>query len=117
MERGFTMPFLRIDKGDRHPEIIHLQRDKIVLGRSPDCDEVVSEDEVVSRWHAQILRVNNRIYIEDLKSKNRTFVNGEELLPHAPRPLDNNDSIIIGDFQATYLETMPEGAPEENSST
>src|SRR5947209_4622170 len=110
------MPFLRVDQGDRRPEIIQLKLDKIVLGRSPDCDEVVSSDEVVSRWHARILRVDERAFIEDLKSKNKTYVNGEELAPHTPKPLNQFDSIIIGDFRATYYDTLPE-AVEESSST
>ena len=60
--------------GRRYP----LERSRIVIGRSPDCD-VVLDDRQVSRHHAEIRWDGSDYVIEDLSSKNRTHVNGREL--------------------------------------
>ncbi|HVC94518.1 MAG TPA: FHA domain-containing protein [Pirellulales bacterium] len=47
-----------------------------VLGRDADC-EIVLGFSAVSRRHAQITLIDDDYYIEDLQSRNGTFVNGE----------------------------------------
>src|SRR5690349_117578 len=69
---GMAMGVLLISRGERQGEIIHLTLDKTVLGRHPEfCDEIISKNEAVSRKHAQILRVHEHFFIEDLKSRNK----------------------------------------------
>jgi phosphoserine phosphatase RsbU/P len=53
-----------------------LQSERAVMGRHPDCD-LVLESASVSRQHAQILRDRDQFYVEDLHSRNGTFVNGQ----------------------------------------
>ena len=83
------MGLLFIDRGERQGEIIHLTLEKTVLGRHPEfCDEIISKNEAVSRKHAQIVCVNDRHYLEDLKSRNRTYLNEVELAPFTRSSLD-----------------------------
>ncbi|MSQ97518.1 MAG: hypothetical protein EXR98_23610 [Gemmataceae bacterium] len=46
------MALLHVDRGERQGEIIHLDRDVIILGHSPDCDEIISSLDSVSCWHS-----------------------------------------------------------------
>ena len=57
-----------------------LGRKRIVIGRDIDCD-IVLPDRLVSRHHAQIVWDPERpgYLLQDLYSKNGTFVNGLEL--------------------------------------
>ena len=64
-----------------------LNRPKMVMGRHPDC-EIVIDVGAVSRQHAQIILADDNFYIEDLQSRNGTYVNdrrieGRKLLCHA----------------------------------
>ena len=47
-----------------------------VMGRHPMCDIVVDENSI-SRQHAQIVWDGERFYVEDLRSRNHTYVNNE----------------------------------------
>jgi hypothetical protein len=78
------------------------------LGRQPDND-VVIDDRWISRHHARIVRRGSSYLIEDLNSKNGTFVNGQPL--SAPRPLQDGDQIQLAPhYRLTFVDaeaTMP----------
>jgi len=69
-----------------------LNRDEITIGRHPSC-HIVLPDRRVSRFHAQITRQGQRYVLEDLGSKNGTFVNGEPV--QGPWTLKDGDEISI----------------------
>lgn len=48
------------------------------IGRSPDCDIVLTSPEV-SRLHARIVASNDSLLVEDLNSKCGTYVNGMQI--------------------------------------
>ena len=50
----------------------------VTIGRHPEC-EVVIDDSSVSRRHAMITQDQGQYYIEDLKSRNGTIVNDNEI--------------------------------------
>lgn len=64
-----------------------------VIGRAQNA-EVRIRDEGVSRRHARLWREGEAVYIDDLGSRNGTFVNGEELA--APRVLEEGDKLQVG---------------------
>jgi sigma-B regulation protein RsbU (phosphoserine phosphatase) len=102
------MPSLHVLKGSNEGSSIALDGDKFVLGRNPDCDIVIAATSV-SREHAQIVRVNNRFYIEDKQSRNGTYINNQAVTSRTP--LQHNDKIRICDFQATFLDPPTSGLP------
>lgn len=102
------MPTLHVLKGTNEGSSIPLDGDKFVLGRNPDCDIVIAATSV-SREHAQIVRVNNRFYIEDKQSRNGTYINNQAVTTRTP--LTHNDKIRICDFQATFLDPPMSGLP------
>lgn len=60
------------DRGRRIP----LDEDYMVVGRESTCD-VRFDDPHVSRAHAVLEQRGNAVYVQDLGSSRRTFVNGE----------------------------------------
>lgn len=64
-----------------------------LLGRDSDC-AIVVEAPGVSRRHARILASVEGLLVEDLGSKNGTWVNGVRL--EAPRALADGDQLRIG---------------------
>jgi serine phosphatase RsbU (regulator of sigma subunit)/pSer/pThr/pTyr-binding forkhead associated (FHA) protein len=91
---------LQILKG-ASPAEVQLTLDRTVLGRNPDCQVVIPATSV-SREHAHILRVNGQYFVEDLQSRNHTYVNNEEVTQR--RLLNDGDKIRICDFQAAFRD-------------
>ena len=93
------MAILQVLKGMTPGQQFTLEGEKAILGRHPDCD-IVLDVGAVSRQHAQILQIDADFYVEDLKSRNGTFVNGEQI--HDRRLLEDNDRIKICDLLFTF---------------
>jgi serine phosphatase RsbU (regulator of sigma subunit) len=104
------MAALHILCGPNAGTLIPLERDKVVLGRNPDCDVVIPVTSV-SREHAQILRNGGCFFILDLQSRNGTFVNNQQI--GTRMQLQDKDRIRICDFVASFQETnLPPLSPE-----
>lgn len=69
-----------------------IDRDTMIIGREENCD-IVLPSRQVSRNHARIRRSGGRHILEDLGSKNGTYVNGRELTE--PYILQDGDEIQI----------------------
>jgi DNA-binding winged helix-turn-helix (wHTH) protein len=80
-----------------------------VLGRDPDL-ELFLDSRDISRRHARIRIIGEEATIEDLESKNGTFV-GERRL-EAVTPLADGDSIRIGSVQLTFTAIRSRGSTE-----
>jgi len=101
--RDASLPFkLQSEDGD-HP----LMQGPNIIGRTIDADLCIDRTEV-SRCHARILVQGTTATIEDLGSKNGTYVNGERL--DGPTLLTNGDEIWIGRSVAR-LRFLVEGEP------
>jgi len=91
LQRESAMIILRhgAEAGRRWP----LHRDEeLLIGRQDDCD-IPLPDRQVSRAHARIFWEDESYSIEDLKSKNGTHLNGEEVTGIAR--LEDGDEIQI----------------------
>ena len=55
-----------------------VDRFPFIIGRQDDSNFIIN-DSLVSKRHCAICYENNKFYIEDLGSRNKTFVNGKEL--------------------------------------
>ncbi|MEZ6031580.1 MAG: SpoIIE family protein phosphatase [Planctomycetaceae bacterium] len=71
------------------------------IGRHPDCDVQVDSN-MVSRFHAQLLGIDNKIMLEDLSSGNGTFLNGRQLEKDKPLALRHNDRIKLGPIKFRF---------------
>ena len=70
-----------------------------LIGRDPDAD-ITLEATVISRRHARIVVNGGRATVEDLGSKNGTFVGDERI--SGPYELHDGDELRIGDFTLTF---------------
>jgi ABC transport system ATP-binding/permease protein len=68
-------------------------KSSITIGRSANNDLVLN-DNIVSRQHAKVYFTNGKYWVEDLKSTNGTFVNGKKT--HQATQLQEQDELIIG---------------------
>lgn len=80
-----------------------------VLGRDPDL-ELFLDSRDISRRHARIRIIGDEATIEDLESKNGTFV-AERRLETVTR-LADGDSIRIGSVQLTFTAIRSRGSTE-----
>ncbi len=64
----------------------------LILGRDANCDIVIPLRQV-SRQHSHIITQQEGVLVEDLASKNGTFVNGR--LVQEPVPLEDGDELQI----------------------
>ncbi len=97
--------FLRVVQGSRIGELHELVSDRLVLGRHPSC-EVVLENAVISRQHARMMRQGDSYVIEDLGSRNGTYVNGEKV--SGLQLVKDNDRIRICDIILQYMNELPQ---------
>ena len=75
-----------------------------VVGRDPDCG-VSLEAPSVSRRHARIVVTNGKGTIEDLESKNGTFVNGRRITDATS--VEDGDQIQVGSVAMMYRRPSP----------
>lgn len=108
------MASLLILKGSNQWQDFPLEADQTIIGRNPNCHVVIPITSV-SREHARIIRERGRYYIEDLQSRNGTFVNSRPI--HTRTLLSHNDRIRICDFLCTFQDADSDDEHEETSST
>jgi len=69
---------------------------EVVFGRRADAGVRGLEDRYMSSRHARLHVERGQLWVTDLDSKNRTFVNDEALTPHQPRVASVGDAIRMG---------------------
>jgi len=92
----------------------------VAIGRGTQCDVVVSDPEV-SRRHAEIVRVDDAYFLQDLQSSNGTQVNGVAI---GRAKLSTGDELALGSARfrfsvagATADRTFPDAGPASSASS
>lgn len=80
---------------------------KFLMGRDKGV-EIQLDDGNVSRQHAQVVREDDKMYLEDLGSRNGTFLNDENI-GSSRKLLEKEDMIKVG---STILKFLPAGQLE-----
>jgi pSer/pThr/pTyr-binding forkhead associated (FHA) protein len=83
---------LEIVEGTGAGELVALTG-PVTIGRSRDAGLVLA-DELVSRRHALVTPTGPGAVVEDLGSRNGTFVNGQDI--HGPTHLEPGDQLQLG---------------------
>ncbi len=78
-----------------------------ILGRDPSAD-VQIDDPTVSRHHASILIRDGAVILEDLSSKNGTFLDEVQLTGSAP--LSDRQTIVLGDASMIFRRSPGAGS-------
>ena len=101
----------RISWGDRE---VALREGENLLGRDPEAVVWIDLNSV-SRRHARIVVAGDAATIEDLKSRNGTFVDGRRIT--SPTPLANGDKIKIGAASLVFRSFRGLGSTESEIAT
>ena len=91
--------------GEKHP----LGNEPVIIGRSPEKCRVVLPANAVSREHARIVPAGGQYFVEDLQSRNKTYVNNKVVEGRFPTPLKNGDNIKICDFLFSFHDENAKG--------
>jgi two-component system cell cycle response regulator len=89
-------------------EMYKIEGDKTVIGRGQKA-QIRLLDDGISREHAQLVIVNDRIVLQDLGSTNGTYCNG--LKVEANKELVDGDKILVGSttiLKFTYHDNLDE---------
>ncbi|SFH81019.1 SpoIIE family protein phosphatase [Planctomicrobium piriforme] len=108
------MAILQVISGAAEGTQFPLMADRTILGRHPNC-QVVLQSGVVSRHHAQVLESHGTFYIEDLRSRNGTFVNDRKI--EGRTELQDGDELRLCDILLQFVlypsTSYPVAAAEE----
>lgn len=89
--------------GEEVKREIYLDKDIYCIGSQKDADIIIGK-ETVSRLHARINKSDGVYYIEDLNSRNGTWVNGKLLHYMEKISLRDGDVIAFADERFRYEE-------------
>ena len=93
---------LKIQSGNEPVSEYAVNTEVLTIGRATNNDLVIN-DPLVSRRHAQINKKGERYQITDLGSIDGTRVNSVLLKPNIYHPLANGDTISIGNSQLHFI--------------
>lgn len=95
-------------------------QENITVGRTQQNKLVLAEN-AVSRKHAIVFRRNDQLFLQDLGSKNGSFVNFKKVDPHEEHLLRHGDKIQLGStvFTLQILEKTHQerSAPREEAAS
>jgi pSer/pThr/pTyr-binding forkhead associated (FHA) protein len=92
---------LRSDEGEVVQEY-PLDKAEIKIGRAPDSDILLSKDKLTSRRHATVRYENNQYILQDERSANGTFINGQQIEEMVPQVLHDGDHVGIGEHELIF---------------
>jgi putative methionine-R-sulfoxide reductase with GAF domain len=108
-----STPKLHIVGGAMKGRSFFLHDGTVFVGRSPSNDIQIKHDAGVSRKHLKILKVDGRYYIEDLKSTNGTFIDGEQVMPGEAFEIVEGATISIGNTDMCLTQKPPAIEPKK----
>ena len=109
------MAYLKAKNGPLAGQRLELIEDSTVLGRSPECDIQV-EDYAVSRKHAVLHLQDNQFLVEDLKSRNKTYLN-DIALDDGKHQLRNGDKIGICDVVFHFYQDFGDSLDDSSMAS
>ena len=99
------MAVLKVIKGSCPGQLVELLGERNVMGRHPSC-QIVLDNAAVSRNHAQILESHGTYYLEDLRSRNGTLLNGTKI--QGRTEINDRDEIRVCEVVLRFYQGMPE---------
>ncbi len=90
-------------------QIVALDGERLTIGRS--AADIPLQDPTVSGLHAVVERVTGGWIIQDLGSRNGTFVNGLRLM--GPQAMRSGDDLRLGSSRITFTS----GGPSEEATS
>ncbi len=102
MSESDDKPVLIILEGEQTGQRWTIDDEEFLIGRGASCHLVLPERQV-SREHIRIYREQDTYYLTDLRSKNGTWVNGEQLKDATVELHDGDEVSIALAVRLTYV--------------
>ena len=99
MKALMSSAFLIIERGHNAGIRIELKEFPASIGRDP-TNTIVIRDSESSRHHIRIKRRGRLFILEDLESRNGTYINGDRVINST---LSNGDKILVGSTELTFV--------------
>jgi 3',5'-cyclic-nucleotide phosphodiesterase len=96
---------LHVIEGPRQGENFQFAGEVVFVGRSAKNDIQILDDSI-SRKHLKIFRIEKSFFVEDLKSTNGTFVNGNSVEPGEGQQISDGDIISLGTSLIRVSESL-----------
>ncbi|MBK7597083.1 MAG: FHA domain-containing protein [Acidobacteria bacterium] len=97
LEMGPQIVIKGIEEGVTQP----LSENKVIIGRKMD-NQLVLDDENISRQHSMIERIDGKYFVHDMGSANGTIINDRRIeADQPPVELNEGDRLKIGKFLIT----------------
>lgn len=87
---------------DDSKDIVAINKDEFYIGRLTGSVDYVCKSKAVGKIHAKFIRTDEGYCLEDLNSRNGTYLNGSKLLPDLPYPLKNGDILTFADVEYVF---------------
>jgi pSer/pThr/pTyr-binding forkhead associated (FHA) protein len=91
---------LKVLSGKSAGKLIHVPYEEFLIGRSDAC-HLRPKSDAISRKHCRILVASDAVFVEDLGSRNGTFINGERVTQK--RAVQSGDHLRIGKLEFEFL--------------
>lgn len=93
---------LRVQSGSHEGKEIEVSEKRFLIGRSESC-QLRPKSESVSRRHCILAMKDGRVLVQDLKSRNGTFVNDKRLPADKAKVLKDGDLLRVGKLMFTLV--------------
>ncbi|MEM8945488.1 MAG: SpoIIE family protein phosphatase [Planctomycetota bacterium] len=103
------MASLKVLEGGEIGREYDLDGERWVLGRSPECD-VVLDVAAISRRHVILTEETGGFFVQDLGSRNGTYINNQRVVDRAP--IRHGDQMLICDLLFEFQNPVSSGLGE-----
>jgi pSer/pThr/pTyr-binding forkhead associated (FHA) protein len=108
MASQFAVGFLLVEHPNGSRDKVFIpEGGRITIGRDSSRSQVVLSDPSVSAIAAMIETEGSLVFVQDLYTRNGTFLNGTRLQTESRSKLKSGDVIRLGDTKLTF-QAMPE---------
>lgn len=98
------MIFLKIQSENGGLSRVAITQFPVTIGRDPG-NQIAIPDDQISRFHLRIKRRGRLLIVEDLESRNGTFINGDRIVNAVVR---TGDKILVGSTEIVVFSTEAE---------
>jgi len=95
---------LKVIEGAKAGSKVAVKKDRFLIGRSPKC-HLSAGSTAISRKHCAIVRHDAKVTVEDLGSRNGTFINDKKITEAVE--LSSGDELAVGPLK--FLVTITHG--------
>ena len=103
---------LKVASGSHLGREIVVNQQRFLIGRSDSC-QLRPKSESVSRKHCILVQRDGKLLIQDLKSRNGTFVNEKRLPPDRAKVLKPDDKLRVGKLDFEVVIEYGLGGPKK----